>query len=72
MVRRVKRPENIKMQSGEGLRVGPMSTPVAAQAIAKGIGPRPVRQFMVNQILNVAGQASGVSYGCQHAGQSQK
>jgi MFS family permease len=35
LVRRVKRPENIKMQSGEGLRVGPMSTPVAAQAIAK-------------------------------------
>ncbi|MFO0993417.1 MAG: MFS transporter [Hyphomicrobiales bacterium] len=35
MIRRVKRPENIKMQSGEGLRVGPMSTPMAAQAIAK-------------------------------------
>jgi MFS family permease len=35
MVRRAKRPENIKMQSGEGLRVGPMSTPVAAQAIVK-------------------------------------
>jgi MFS family permease len=35
MIRRVKRPGTIKMQSGEGLRVGPMSTPVAAQAIAK-------------------------------------
>ena len=34
-VRRSKRPENITMQPREGLRVGPMSTPVAAQAIAK-------------------------------------
>jgi MFS family permease len=35
MVRKAKRPENVKMQAGEGMRVGPMSTPVAAQAIAK-------------------------------------
>jgi hypothetical protein len=35
MVRKAKRPENVKMQAGEGMRVGPMSTPVAAQAMAK-------------------------------------
>jgi len=35
LIRRAKRPEHITMQPGEGLRVGPMSTPVAAQAIAK-------------------------------------
>lgn len=34
LVRRLKRPENLKMHPGEGLRCGPLTTPIAAHAIA--------------------------------------
>ena len=35
LARRLKRPENLKMHPGEGLRCGPMTTPVAAHAMTQ-------------------------------------